>query len=176
MLSRSQHLVAGWGIFLPLGWGPDPAGAQPDSSRADLEAKTVEVSAEVYAGNKTPEEARRQAIDRAQAEAVRRVIGTQVQAQRQRSQIETGDEVVSRFSQVVRTGASGRVVDIEVLTEDRPRRDGEFFHRVRIRATVEPATGHRPPGSGIQCGPAPERRGTGLCGPRLEDGQRRNYR
>jgi hypothetical protein len=120
--------------------------SRADSSPADLEARTVEAEYELYAGNKTPQEARRQAIDRAQAEAVRQAIGTQVQAQRRSSTIETGEGVVSRFSQVVRTGASGRVLSSEVLDEQRPERNGEVFQYVRIRATVEPTKGRPDPG------------------------------
>jgi len=137
------------GVFLALmaGGGGVPVGqAQSDSSHTDLEPRTVEVEYELYAGNKTPQEARRQAIDRAKAEAVRQAIGTQVQAERRSSTIEMGEEVVSRFSQVVRTGASGRVVSSEVLEEQRPERNGEVFQYVRIRATVQPATGRADPG------------------------------
>ncbi len=113
---------------------------------SELEASTVETSYEIYAGNKTPKEARTQAIDRAQAEAVRKAIGTLVQAERRSSTIETGEEVVNRFSQVVRTGASGRVVDYEVLEERRVERAGELFYQVRIRASVKPAKGRPDPG------------------------------
>jgi len=118
--------------------GPDPATAQADSSRANL---TVEAEYEMYADNISPKEARRQAIERAQAEAVRKAIGTQVQAERRSATIETRGEVVSRFSQVVRTGASGRVVDHTVLEEHRPERNGEIYQYVRIQATVRPTTG-----------------------------------
>jgi hypothetical protein len=116
---------------------PGTACGQPDS----LEARTVKASYEIYAGNRTLQEARQEAIDRAQAEAVRKAIGTQVQAQQRSSTIETGEEVVNRFSQVVRTGASGRVVDSEVLKDTLRERGGSTFQYVRIRATVEPTTG-----------------------------------
>jgi len=92
---------------------------------------------------------RRQATDRAQAEAVRKSIGTQVQAERQSSTIERDKEVVSRFSQVVRTGAGGRVVDYKVLEERRPERNGEIFQYVRIEAKVESSTGRPDPGFAV---------------------------
>ncbi len=142
-------------VFLLLAAaGPWPSGtqAQTDSSPADLETRTVEAEYELYAGNKTPKEARRQAVDRARAEAVRKAIGTQVQAERRSSTIETGEEVVSRFSQVVRTGASGRVVDSKVLEERRPERNGEVFQYVRIQARVQPATGRPDPGFEVNMG------------------------
>lgn len=112
----------------------------------ELEEKTVEASYEIYAEDKTPNEAHNKALSRAQAEAIRKAIGTQVQAERRSSQIESGDEVVSQFSEVVRTGASGRVVDHEVLETNRLERAGRSFYRVRIQATVEPATGRPDPG------------------------------
>jgi len=113
-----------------------------------LTARTVEAEHRVYAETKTLEEARRQAVDRAQAEAVRKAIGTQVQAERRSSTIETGDEAVSRSSQVVRTGASGRVVDFDVLEGCLLERGGERFQYVRIRAWVKPTTGR--PDSGFK--------------------------
>lgn len=112
----------------------------------ELEEKTVEASYEIYAADKTPNEAHDKALSRAQAEAIRKAIGTQVQAEQRSSRIESGDEVVSQFSEVVRTGASGRVVDYELLETNRIERGGRLFYRVRIRASVEPATGRPDPG------------------------------
>jgi hypothetical protein len=142
----ARGLLAASLVLLTALAPPEAARAQADSSRAALTAKTVVAEYELYAGNKTLKEARRQAIDRAQAEAVRKAIGTQVQAERRSSTIETGDEVVSRFSQVVRTGASGRVVDSEVLEASVRERAGSTFQYVQIRATVEPTTGRPDPG------------------------------
>jgi hypothetical protein len=141
-------------VLLATGLGIRGAKAQADSLRreSELETRTVEAEHELYASDKTPREARRQAIDRAQAEAVRRAVGTQVQAGQRTSTIETGEEMVSRFSQVVRTGASGRVVSSEVLAERRPRRNGDIFQYVRIRATVRPATGQPDPGFRVDVG------------------------
>ncbi len=144
--ARWTTLLVALLLLIAAGGTPRSAQAQADTSPPDLTARTVEVTDEVYAGNKTPKEAHRAAIEKAQAEAIRQAIGTQVQTQRRSSQIETGDEVVSRFSQVVRTGASGRVVESEVLDEERVERAGELFHRVRLRATVEPTTGRPAPG------------------------------
>jgi hypothetical protein len=140
--------VGGVLILIAAVGGGEAATAQPDTSRTDLEAKSVEAEYEVYAGNKTLKEARREAIDRAQAEAVRKAIGTQVQAERRSSTIEKGEEVVSRFSQVVRTGASGRVVDSTVLEGTLRKKGGSPFQYVRIRATVQPTAGR--PDQGFQ--------------------------
>ncbi len=135
-------------LFATGAAGPKEARAQAEPSGQDpgLKTRTVEAEHELYASDKTPQEARREAIDRAQAEAIRQAIGTQVRAGRRTSTVETGEEVVSRFSQVVRTGASGRVVSSTVLEERRPKRGGEIFQYVRIRATVRPATGRPDPG------------------------------
>jgi hypothetical protein len=118
-----------------VGLDPAPVWAQ----------QSVEVTYRVYAEDKTPKEARQQAIKRAQAEAVRRVVGTQVQAEQRTSTVKSGDEMVDRFSQIVRTGASGRVVDYEVLEEERLERAGTLFFKVKIRATVVPEEGRPDP-------------------------------
>lgn len=146
---RPHFLYAAALLLVAALGSPEGAQAQADTTHADLEPKTIEAEYELYAGNKTLKEARREAIDRAQAEAVRKAIGTQVQAQRRSSTIETGEEVVSRFSQVVRTGASGRVVDSELLEETLRERGGSTFQYVRIRATVEPTTGRPDPGFNV---------------------------
>lgn len=130
-------------VLLPVLVGSwQPATAQPDS----LDSATVEVSHEVFAGDKAPQEAHRTAVERAQAEAVRKAIGTQVRAERRVSSLEAEEEVVEHFSEVVRSSASGRVVDYEVLDEGPVSRGGNPFYRVRIRATVRPARGRSDPG------------------------------
>lgn len=126
--------------------GPHTASGQTDRVRTNIKTKTVTAERELYAGNKTPREARREAIDQAQAEAVRKAIGTQVQAQQRSSTIERGEEVVNRFSQIVRTGSSGRVTDFEVLEEKLRSKNGTIYQYVRIRATVQPTAGRPDPG------------------------------
>lgn len=128
--------------------GGTPVSAQSNTEGQDRQ--TVEVSYQVYAENKTPKEARAEAIKHAQAEAVRRVVGTQVHAEQRSSSIESGDEVVERFSQIVRTGASGRVVEYDVLEDERIERAETLFHRVKIRATVVAEQGQPDPGFDIE--------------------------
>lgn len=118
-------------VFCGFGLAVAESEAQP------LEADTIEVTRRVYAGDTPPADARRQAIEEAKAEAVRRAVGTEVQATRRSSTIERGGDVVDRFSQLVRTDASGRVVDSEVLEGDLVEEDGTFFYRVRLRAVVQ---------------------------------------
>ena len=109
------------------------------------QGKTVEVEYQIYSGDKSPQKAREMAIKRAQAEAVRRVVGTKVQAERVSSSVESGQERVERFAQIVRTGASGRVVESEVLQGETTKRGGSLFYKVRIRATVVPEQGRSDP-------------------------------
>ena len=136
---RVRVLLVGVMAFAFWGVGGAPAPAQSD------EAETVEVEYQIYSGDKSPQKAREMAIKRAQAEAVRRVVGTKVQAERVSSSVESGQERVERFSQIVRTGASGRVVESEVLQGKTIERGGNLFYKVRIRATVVPEQGRSDP-------------------------------
>ncbi len=108
-------------------------------------AETVEVTYRVYSGDKAPNEARDLAIKRAQAEAVRQVVGTDVQAEQVNSSVQSGEERVERFSQIVRTGASGRVINSEVLTDETVERAGNLFYKIRLQATVVPEQGQSDP-------------------------------
>lgn len=109
------------------------SGARAQTVEGDT---TTEVTRRVYAGDKTPQEARRQAINEAKVEAVRQVVGTEVRGTRRSSTIERGEEVVQRFSQLVRTDASGRVIDSEVLEGNMIEENNTYFYRVRLRAVV----------------------------------------
>lgn len=131
-----------FGIVLAFAfWGMEGGGAWAQSGQG----KTVEVEYQIYSGDKSPQKAREMAIKRAQAEAVRRVVGTKVQAERVSSSVESGQERVERFAQIVRTGASGRVVESEVLQGETTKRGGSLFYKVRIRATVVPEQGRSDP-------------------------------
>lgn len=150
-MMRSQSLRSATVLVFLLAAGI--VGGTPVSAQSNIEgqdAHTVEVSYEVYAENKTPKEARADAIKHAQAEAVRRVVGTQVQAERRSSSVESGGEVVERFSQIVRTGASGRVVEYDVLEDERVERAETLFHRVKLRATVVAEQGQSDPGFDVE--------------------------
>jgi hypothetical protein len=109
----------------------------------------VEVEYQIYSGDKAPQTARELAIRRAQAEAVRRVVGTEVQAERVSSSVQSGAERVERFAQIVRTGASGRVINSEVLAAETTEQGGNLFYEVRIRATVVPEQGQSDPSFGV---------------------------
>lgn len=109
------------------------------------QGESVEVTYQVYSGDKSPQEAREMAVKRAQAEAIRKVVGTKVQAERVSSSIQSGDERVERFAQIVRTGASGRVTDSDVLQAETIEQAGNLFYKVRLRATVVPEQGRSDP-------------------------------
>lgn len=100
---------------------PTTTSAQTDTTRAELEARTVETKYELHVGNKKPHEVRQQIIDGAKAKAVRKVTGTQAQT-------ETSSLVAD----------SGRVSDYELFKIRRFERNGEIHWSVRIRATVQP--------------------------------------
>lgn len=134
------------GVLAPLvGGGSTYAQESGGLTSAPPEAQTVEVTYRVYSEDKAPKKARDLAIKRAQAEAVRRVVGTEVQAERMSSSVESGQERVERFAQIVRTGASGRVVKSEVLNAKMVTRGGTLFYLVRIRAAVVPEEGQADP-------------------------------
>lgn len=134
------------GILVAVLLNGGAAHAQPSGGEGGAaEAQSTTVTYRVYSEDKAPRKARELAIKRAQAEAVRRVVGTQVQAERVNSSVQSGEERVERFAQIVRTGASGRVVDSEVLEATTERRDGRLFYKVRIRATVVPEQGQPDP-------------------------------
>lgn len=139
--SYCGHIAVGFLVAVAL-IVPNASWAQSTS------ADTVEVLRQLPLGNQSPTEARRQAIDEARAEAVRQVVGTQVQAERRSATIDRGEEIVDRFSEVVRTGASGRVVDSEVVEDTLTERNGTYLYQLRLRAAVMAEQGR--PDSGFQ--------------------------
>jgi hypothetical protein len=132
-------------LVIAVGTGGFACAQSQAGTPGAAEGERVEVTYQIYSADKPPQKAREMAVKRAQAEAVRKVVGTKVQAERLSSSVQSGEERVERFAQVVRTGASGRVVESEVLEAETVERGGELFYRVRIRATVVPARGRADP-------------------------------
>lgn len=125
--------------------------AQSGQARAgNADAKTVEVTYRVLLSQQSLAEARQQAIRRAQAEAVRQVVGTQVQADETSIRQETETTLVERYDQFIRTGAAGRVTDYTVLEEGVEERGQQTYYRVRVRAAVVPETGQPDPGFSVR--------------------------
>lgn len=142
LLRRFRHVAfVHLSAALVLSMFGSVAWAQSSSS----EGQSVEVTYQVYSGDKSPKEAREMAVKRAQAEAIRKVVGTEVQAERVSSSIQSGEERVERFAQIVRTGASGRVTDSDVLQAETIEQAGNLFYKVRLRATVVPEQGRSDP-------------------------------
>lgn len=135
-------------LTLPLMMSADAQDLPTSSASPALDQTTtsVEVSYEVSLEGRTPAEAEHLALERARAEAVRKVVGTQVQSERALSQIETEDELVERFSQVIRVEASGRVIKEEILESKITSTNGFSVMSVRIRAVVRPESGQPDPG------------------------------
>ena len=141
-------LLLGWCVALCTTgcvWAQSKPSVETNTARAE---HTVRVAYSVPLQGRTPEQARQRALDRARAEAVRRVVGTQVQAERSSSTVETDGGLVSRFSQIVRTGAGGRVTREQLLTDRVEREDGQDVYRVGLQATVHPDTGQPDPAFG----------------------------
>jgi hypothetical protein len=141
-------------VLMLLGWAVATTPfAQSQPTQGDEGAKTVTVTYRVPLDGRTPAEARQQALNGARAEAVRQVVGAQVQAERSyarsATESDTDAAVVERFAQVVRTGASGRVVEEAVLasgivSEGASGSRRSVYH-VRLRATVRPDVGRPDP-------------------------------
>ena len=121
-----------------------PAGAQRGLPPA---GDTVTVTARVLiAGDVTAAEAKRQAVERALAEAVRRLSGVRVQA----SQMGVGEDRDGRtrdsFLSVVQLDAAGRATDYRILddrfvTERHPSLGAQVYYELRALVTVARETG-----------------------------------
>ena len=113
---------------------------------------TVTVTQRVLmAGDVTPAEAKRQALERALAEAVRRVSGVRVQA----AQLGVGDDrngrVNDSFMSVVQLDAAGRATDYRILderfhTEQHPTLGAQLYLELRALVTIAREHGAIDPG------------------------------
>ncbi|HET9300290.1 MAG TPA: DUF4384 domain-containing protein [Candidatus Polarisedimenticolaceae bacterium] len=113
---------------------------------AQAETRTVEVSASVSGTGRTPEQARREALQRARDEAVALAAGVHVTAQQLRLRSEEMDGTVrDGFSSLVETSAAGRIVKEQVTY--RTRLENEIpVYDVALAAVVEIEEGARDPG------------------------------
>ncbi len=109
---------------------------------------TVEVENRVLLTlDKTPAQARREAIDGALAEAVRQAVGTQIQAEQSLFRSETPGGLQDRFLSVVQLAAAGRAIDWRFI-EDKlvPGVGTQTYYLVKLAVTVEAETGRPDPG------------------------------
>lgn len=111
------------------------------------EPRSVEVLAEarVYGLGRTPEEARREALQRAREDAVSQVTGIVVSAQQLRLRSEADREPRDAFSSLIRTSTSGRIVREEVVYRTTVEDDVPVYHAM-LRAEVVVEEGARDPG------------------------------
>ena len=110
------------------------------------ETLTVEVSASVAGTGRTPEQARREALQRARDEALVRTAGVRVSSQQLRLRAEDTDGTVhDRFSSLVETSTEGRIVDERVTYHTRLENDVPIYDADLV-AVVALEDGARDPG------------------------------
>ena len=110
------------------------------------ETRTVEVSLSVPGTGRTPEQARREALQRARDEAVVRAAGVRVAAQQLRLRSEEADGTVrDGFSSLVETSTEGRIVAEQASY--RTRLENEIpIYEVTLVAVVQLEDGVPDPG------------------------------
>jgi hypothetical protein len=136
--------------------GPALAGAllAVAFAAAASETRTVEVAAEVHGGGRTPEEARREALQRARDKAVAEVTGIHVAAQQLRLKSEVQDSVQDAFSYLVHTSSHGRIVREQVRYDTRLVDDVPVY-RATLTAEVALEDGVRDPGFSLDLRTSP---------------------
>jgi hypothetical protein len=101
----------------------------------------------VAATGRTPEEAWREALGKARAEAVARVAGFSVSAQDLRLRSESDERVLDAFSSLVHTSTAGRILSEKVVRRSRIDEELEVaFYGVTLEALVADQGGVRDPG------------------------------
>lgn len=115
------------------------------STRA--QTTTVEVENRILlTPDKTPAQARTEAINGALGEAVRQAVGTQIQAEQSLFRSETPGGLQDRFLSVVQLATAGRAIDWRFI-EDRMVGVGtQTYYLVKLAVTVEAETGRPDPG------------------------------
>ncbi len=132
-----------------IGVAMSSAGAQAVSP---LERDTVTITQRVLVGGDvTPAEAKRQALERALAEAVRRVSGVRVQSAQLGVDEDRNGRVHESFVSVVQLDAAGRAVDYRVLderftNERHPSLGSQLYFELRALVTVAREHGATDPG------------------------------
>lgn len=113
------------------------------------DTRTVTVSASVTGLGRTPEQARREALQRARDRAVEEVAGVRIAAQQMRLKTESGGAVQDAFSYLVHTSTHGRIVSEDVV--HRTSLDGDVpVYQVVLQAEVVLEEGVRDPGFDLE--------------------------
>jgi hypothetical protein len=116
------------------------------TAAASAETRVVEVSASVVGTGRTPEEARKEALQRARDEAVAKAAGVRVAAQQLRLRFEAADgSLRDGFSSLVETSTEGRIVEERVTHRTRVENDIPVYE-VDLVAVVALEEGTRDPG------------------------------
>lgn len=117
---------------------------------AQDETRVVTVSVTVPGTGRTPEQARREALQRARDEAVVRAAGVRVAAQQLRLRSEGADGTVrDGFSSLVETSTEGRIVEEQVTYRTRLENETPIYEATLV-ASVALAEGARDPGFTIE--------------------------
>jgi hypothetical protein len=125
------------------------------SAQARALGDTVTVTQRVLvAGDMTPAEAKRQAVEKALAEAVRRIAGVRVQASQLGVDEDRGGRTRDSFLSVVQLDAAGRATDYRVIddrfvTERHPALGAQVYYEVRALITVAHEIGAPDPGFSV---------------------------
>lgn len=116
------------------------------TAAAAAETRVVQVSISVPGTGRTPEQARREALQRARDEAVIEAVGVRVAAQQLRLRSEQADGTVrDGFSSLVETSTEGRIVEERVTY--RTRLENEIpIYDADLVAVVAVEEGARDPG------------------------------
>ena len=116
------------------------------ATAAFAETRVVHVSASVAGTGRTPEQAKREALDRARDEALSRTASIRVAAQQLRLRGEQADGTVrDAFSSLVQTSTEGRIVDETVTYTTRLENDVPVYDAM-LTAVVELEDGAPDPG------------------------------
>jgi hypothetical protein len=125
------------------------------SAQAGALGDTVTVTQRVLvAGDMTPAEAKRQALEKALAEAVRRIAGVRVQASQLGVDEDRGGRTRDTFLSVVQLDAAGRATDYRVIddrfvTERHAALGAQVYYELRALVTVAREVGARDPGFSV---------------------------
>lgn len=116
------------------------------TSAAWAETRSVEVSASVAGTGRTPEQARREALQRARDEALARSAGIRVATQQLRLRSEGVDGTLrDGFSSLVETSTEGRIIEEHVTYRTRLENDIPIYEADLV-AVIELEDGVRDPG------------------------------
>ena len=124
--------------------------AAAQNPRPDVDTVTV-TQRVVVAGDVTPSDAKRQALEKALAEAVRRVSGVRVQSTQLGVDDDRNGRAHGSFTSVVQLDADGRATDYRILDERfessrHPSLGAQLYFELRALVTVARERGQADPG------------------------------